>query len=229
MKNAIIIGICTVVAALAVAIVPQVTSNDNIKDSSNIEDSIVATISFGSGDAIIDMESVGAIYDFADTVVIGRVTEKQDATMSSISPFPYTPYTMTVDKVIKGEEIGDSLQFNVSGGTVTVKTFIHNTRSTWERAVKMGLTELSENEKNSKYVQYISNLTDEYTVGESYIMILSKCSDGTYTVIDDNGTVEIGDFDILDSINTKENVIQVADIVSSGKDLSFFAGSLEEK
>ena len=227
MKKIIITAVATILAATTLALIPNFVSNEKVNNTSNVEDNIYATISFGSGDAVIDMESVNALYDFADLVVVGNVTQKDDATMSEFSPFPYTPYKMTAEKVIKGDIAEREIQFNVSGGAVTIKTFIENTKSTWERAEKIGLTKLSEKEQESKYIQYISNHTDEYAVGESYIMILKKCADGTYTVIDDNGTIEIGDYEILDSINSKKDVIQIADIVKNGEDLSAYVSVTE--
>ncbi|MBR1884102.1 MAG: hypothetical protein IJ809_04075 [Clostridia bacterium] len=211
MKKNAVIG-ATIVASLALvsAVTFAGVSNASVNEENISEDNIYATIAFGDGDTIIDMEDTGELYDYADLVVIGTVTEKYDATMSELSPFPYTPSQLKVDKVIKGEVNDDAINFYVAGGSVSVKDFIYGNPNLTERAEKMGLTSLSESEQERKYIQYISNHKKEYDVGQQYIIALKSCSDSGYTVIADDGFLELEDASVINDINSKEDVVRFA-------------------
>lgn len=215
MKKVMIIISAVVATAIGIASLSFTNLNSDTDAPKEIlGDNIVATISFGEGDAVIDMEDVSQVYDYADLAVIGTVTEKLDSTMSELSAFPYTPATLEIEKVLKGTCREDTITFYVSGGTVSVKQFIDGSAKLHERVEKMGLSQLSESEKESNYIKYISNHKKEYEVGERYIVLLKSCPDSNYTVISDAGFVKLEEFESLEDLNSIEDIIRISEEIS---------------
>lgn len=208
MKRFTIIGAC-ILASIITMFSFSNNSEKNAINSEISEEDIYATITFECGDAVIDMDDISEVYDFADLVVVGTITERSDATMSSISALPYTPGKIEINKVLKGESVDDEVTFIMPGGTCTVEQFINGNKNLSERSEKMGLNKLTKSEKQNKYIKYVYDRFIDFEVGKEYVIMLKKSSGKDFSVISNVGFIELTDKTATNSINSVDDIINI--------------------
>ena len=113
------------------------------------------------------------------TVVEGRVISKgrPGAYLTGGESYLSVPHTATeieVTNVLFGETASEKISVYMTGGYALISELIEHYEKYFgfERVDKMKLYDLSEEEKNNKYIYFDSDAYYDFTIGDEYIVIL---------------------------------------------------------
>lgn len=194
-------------------IIDENNSNEIQKyiDNSEVipENEIYTTFSYTTSisDEAFDLSNTSVVYERADLVITGTIIEKDKGTASEISPFPYIPAKVKIDKIIKGYSNSKIIDIIMPGGTCTVADFVKASEKNFpERILKMGLDKLSEKDKQEKYIQFNYKYAKDFKVGNRYVIMLSKTNDEVYSAISNAGFLDINENTV---INNKDDIINL--------------------
>lgn len=93
---------------------------------------------------------------------------------------PFTPIKIEIENHLHGEKLENIDTVYLDGGNVRISELLKNRDV--ESAEKMGLNELTEQQKNEMYMSYTSEYDYKLKVGEEYTFILVKQGNGIHTI-----------------------------------------------
>jgi hypothetical protein len=96
------------------------------------------------------------------------------------SPLPFTPYEVEVVDTISGNPLSGKMTVYGIGGDIKISKFVESTPE--NKNEKMGLTKLSKNEKESKFISFTTDHDYKLKTGKEYALLLSKQAEGVYTI-----------------------------------------------
>lgn len=173
--------------------------------SLDVPEDLIYASSFILPDTNIDLSDLDAIYEYADLVIVGTVTEKKDGVMLEGFNYASLPGTIEVEKVIKGNYSDIELNFFVKGGYCTILEYINALVDTQpEKINRLGFNELSLEDKESKYLLFNYQFGKDFEINKRYVIMLEKLND-RFLVISKYGFLEIEE-------NT--NIEELSDIIN---------------
>ena len=177
-------------------------SNVDFNDiySSDLSKESVFAKAYIQPDSNIDLTDISDLYETADLVVIGTITQKGKGQMLNELEYPGIFGSIKVDTTLKGNLEKESVDFFTNGGYCTIKEYvdvISNTNK--EKIDKMGLSNLTEEELNNKYLVFNYQYGTNFTIGTRYVLMLKKIND-KYISISNYGFFEIPKDKIVYSI-----------------------------
>lgn len=104
------------------------------------------------------------------------------ATEDFDSSRPFTPINAEVLDTVYGNTLSGEITVYISGGDIKIANLIDNTREK-ESIDKMGLNDLSQDEKESQYISFLSEDHYMMEVGEEYMVIIGKQDENVYRII----------------------------------------------
>lgn len=160
---------------------PQVAKNSNIREKERIipinenldEEQIYMNLE-SSGSFLTDMSDNTTIANDAEWIIIGTVESIEGMTNYNPTTENYvmarTVGTIKVNKVIKGNLNEDKISFIRLGGVVPLGEYIKSQPQA--HLEKMGLNNLSQEDKENKYVKETMAGDIEIEEGKTYLMYL---------------------------------------------------------
>ncbi|PFA69767.1 hypothetical protein CN378_03090 [Bacillus sp. AFS015802] len=110
---------------------------------------------------------------------------------------PYTPINVEIIDTISGNPLSGKKTIYIEGGDIKISKLLSSMDT--QRSSKMGLDELSQDQKDSMYISYKSEFDYKMKTGKEYGIILVNPIEDIYTVMA-NG---YGIFDLDTTANTK--------------------------
>lgn len=180
--------------------------SENVSIASEKESKKADYVITVSGSSTFNTKDINLLFEKTELIVTGTVTEKMKAEKNYYLPLAVTPGNLLIDNVIKGKIIEDNIRFIVSGGIITFKQYEDSLVGM--DALKLKINSMTEEEKTSKFVEFKSEDSIEFKVGQRYILFLNKI-EGTddYLTIGCYGMIPISDSDDITNVNQiKEKV-----------------------
>lgn len=94
---------------------------------------------------------------------------------------PFTPIEVEIFNTLSGIQLSGKVTIYVEGGDIKISELIKKISK--GDADKEGLSALSEEDKNTKYASFTTDYDYKMEIGNEYVVILARQSNGAYTVM----------------------------------------------
>lgn len=159
-----------------------IPNNEEVIENTTIpKDKIFAFIDTNNSWAIDPTIPEEVIKDSSSVVKIKVLSTENAEFIDTIDSYePFTPINIEITDILSGENLSGEMKIYSLGGDVLISDAINNLPET--DAKKMGFTELSNEEQNSKYISYTSEYDYDFEVGKEYVVILDKHPNNIYSI-----------------------------------------------
>lgn len=178
---------------------------ENVYSSDIPKDSIYST-AYINPTSEIDLTNPKALYENADLVIVGTITNKEKGEMIEEYGYACIPGKLNVDTVLKGNVSNTNIEFFSNGGYCTVKEYIDlmsNTKK--EKIEKIGLSALSNKEQEEKYLVFNYKYGKNFEEGKRYIIMLKEVN-GKLISMSNYGFINITQEDTITSLSDILNI-----------------------
>ena len=154
-----------------------------------------------------DVSNTKILFEKSDIIVKVKVLKIGESTYEYTPKLsPTTPIYVETLEILKGSVDKNINMILKRGGSVTVRDFIENSPST--SVNKMGLNNLTEEEKNTKYIIYNESGNYDLEVGKIYVVALKKDDNGVcYISANGYSVFEISAKELYTNVLTGQKLI----------------------
>lgn len=171
--------------------------DENVQTFEKIPDEKIAVRADGESSYSFDVTNVNVLVSQKDAVIVKGMFLSKHAPLfkDKNSPYPVTPYTFKVSENCSDADIPSEITVNFRGGEVLIKDAVEAVPKT--SADKAGLSDLTAEEKESKYISYEFGDSSYTPLPQTeYALVLLPVGDGTYNVICDGYGVFRADYNV---------------------------------
>ncbi len=176
--------------------------------SSNISKDLIYATAYMETESDIDLSNVSEIYEKADLVITGGVTDNLGGHMIEELEYAGILGSMQIDNIIKGNFNNEKIEFFTNGGYCTIQEYIDViSKNNTEKISRMGLDNLSVEEKQSKYLVFNNKYGKNFELGKRYVLMLKKIND-KYICMSKFGFLEIGNDSTIENLSDILSIVQ---------------------